>query len=176
MKLEEVKLGELEVETPKLKIEVLLPQLEDLKDMVWRLSNGVDDTRTKVDALMRDAGFPMPGGSLYMDEKASTRAELDEKTRAARAEATPKPRKRRTAAPDDAKPPEPEPGKPNGEDQDDEDTLRARIGFEAKRVQRTLGVGALRVAIRKVAGADILQVDDVPVPRLAALLTELQAL
>jgi hypothetical protein len=180
MKLDEVKIGGLEAEAPKLKIEVLMPQLEDLKDMIWRMSNAQDDTRNMVDALMRNAGFPMPGGSLYMDEKASglTRAELDEQTERHRAdiEARSKPRKRRTTAPADAKPPEPEPVKPNGEDQDDEDTLRARAGFEAKRVQRTLGVGGLRAAICKVAGADVLQIDDVPVAKLAQLLTELQAL
>ncbi len=63
-----------------------------------------------------------------------------------------------------------------GEDQDDEDTLRARASFEAKRVQRTLGIGASRAVIKKIAGDGVLQIDDVPAGQLPQLLDELQAL
>jgi hypothetical protein len=61
------------------------------------------------------------------------------------------------------------------EDHNDEDTQRARAAFEAKRVARTLGIGALRATIKKVAGDGILQVDDVPAWQLLQLLSELQA-
>jgi hypothetical protein len=39
----------------------------------------------------------------------------------------------------------------------------------------TLGIGALRATIKKVAGDGILQVDDVPAWQLLQLLSELQA-
>jgi hypothetical protein len=66
-----------------------------------------------------------------------------------------------------------EPRPTNGED---EDALRARVAFESKRVQRMLGVGAMRAAIKRVAGHGVLQIDDVPPQQLGELLTALQAL
>jgi hypothetical protein len=71
-----------------------------------------------------------------------------------------------------------EPVKVNGEalDDDDDDALRAQVAFEGKRITRTLGIGGMRAAIRKVTGENILQIDDVPVAQLPALLTALQAL
>jgi hypothetical protein len=59
---------------------------------------------------------------------------------------------------------------------DDENTLRARVTFEGKRVSRTFGVGGMRAAIRKITGENILQIDDVPLQALPALLAELQAM
>jgi hypothetical protein len=65
----------------------------------------------------------------------------------------------------------------NGEEHcaEDEDALRARVEFEAKRTTRQFGIGGTRAAIgRVVDGA--LRVDDVPAARLTAVLSALQAL
>jgi hypothetical protein len=59
---------------------------------------------------------------------------------------------------------------------EDEDTLRARVDFEAKRTTRQFGIGATRAAIKRIAGDGVLRVDDVPAVQLPLLLTELQAL
>lgn len=90
--------------------------------------------------------------------------------------ATPKPviRPRRRVTP-----PQPEPARVNGEDSDQEEeeaTLRARAAFEAKRTTRLLGLAATRAVLRKATGQNILQVDDVPVAQLPALIAELQAM
>ncbi len=61
-------------------------------------------------------------------------------------------------------------------DVEDEDTLRARVDFEAKRVTRQFGIGATRAAIKRMAGNGVLRVDEVPAVKLPALLAELQAL
>jgi hypothetical protein len=66
--------------------------------------------------------------------------------------------------------------KANGEDQESEEDLRARVAFEAKRIGRTFGIGAVRAVIKKTTGENILQVDDVPASHLPVLLTELQAM
>jgi hypothetical protein len=60
-------------------------------------------------------------------------------------------------------------------DAEDEDTLRARVEFEAKRTTRQFGIGGTRAAISRVADG-ALRVDDVPAAHLAAVLTALQAL
>jgi hypothetical protein len=60
--------------------------------------------------------------------------------------------------------------------EEDEDALRARVEFEGKRVQRMFGVGAMRAAVKRVAGDGVLRIDDVPLPQLGELLTALQAL
>ena len=62
------------------------------------------------------------------------------------------------------------------EDVDDEDALRARCEFEARRTTRQFGIGGTRAAIARVAGDGVLRVDDVPTARLAAVLSELQAM
>ena len=56
-----------------------------------------------------------------------------------------------------------------------EDDLRARATFESRRVTRLFGIGGTRAIIRKVAGQNAVNVDDVPVSMLPALITELQA-
>ena len=61
------------------------------------------------------------------------------------------------------------------DDQDSEEDLRAQAELEGKRISRTLGVGALRVAIKKVTGRNILRIDDVPAKQLPTLIYELQA-
>jgi hypothetical protein len=65
-----------------------------------------------------------------------------------------------------------------GEDHgvEDEDTLRARVDFEAKRTTRQFGIGATRAAIKRIAGDAVLRVDEVPAVLLPTLLAELQAL
>jgi hypothetical protein len=63
----------------------------------------------------------------------------------------------------------------NGEAAESEEDLRARAAFEAKRVARTFGIGAVRAVIKKVTQQNILQVDDVSASHLSVLLTELQA-
>jgi hypothetical protein len=93
----------------------------------------------------------------------------------------PAPKARRTPRATEKAKPAPlavEPTKANGEALDDEDTdaLRAQVAFEGKRITRTLGIGGMRAAIRKVTGENILQIDDVPAQRLSALLTALQGL
>jgi hypothetical protein len=64
----------------------------------------------------------------------------------------------------------------DGEAPEDEDALRARTAFEAKRVSRTHGVGAMRAAIKRIAGNGMLTVDEVPPKQLGDLLAALQAL
>ncbi len=41
---------------------------------------------------------------------------------------------------------------------------------------RTFGIGGMRAAIRKVAGASVLQLDDVALAQLPQLLSDLQAM
>jgi len=61
------------------------------------------------------------------------------------------------------------------EDVEDEDALRARVEFEAKRTTRQFGIAATRTVISSVADG-ALRIDDVPAARLAAALSALQAL
>jgi hypothetical protein len=58
---------------------------------------------------------------------------------------------------------------------EDEDTLRARVEFEEKRVRRLFGINGARAAISGAADG-VLRIDDVPVARLTAVLSALQAL
>ncbi len=92
------------------------------------------------------------------------------------AETKPK-RTRKAAAPTALAPATPAVSQTNGEDTDveDEDALRARCEFEAKRVQRLIGIGGMRAALSRVADG-VLHIDDVPAARLASVLTALQAL
>jgi hypothetical protein len=69
-----------------------------------------------------------------------------------------------------------EPAKVNGEDAESEEDLRARAAFEAKRVARTFGIGAVRAVLKKTTGENVLQVDDVAATHLSTLLSELQAM
>jgi len=98
----------------------------------------------------------------------------------------PEPAKRRVRAP--KAPPSP-PAAPtpaaateddvvDGEDHDfvEEDTLRAQTEFELKRVSRQFGVSAGRAVIKRVAGDDVLRIDDVPPWQMPLLLAKLRAL
>lgn len=64
----------------------------------------------------------------------------------------------------------------NSGDLEDEEDLRGRASFEARRTTRLFGIAGTRATIKQVAGANILTVDDVPVAKLPTLIKALQAL
>jgi hypothetical protein len=141
-------------------MEIRLPQLEEMKQQLQAQNELLQAQNDKIDAL----ALAVAG---------ATSAPVDPPL----SESEPKPVTKKRG-----RPPKAAVIKGNGEadeDEDDnnEDDLRARVAFEAKRVTRTLGIGGMRAAIRKATGgANILQVDDVPASKLSVLLTELQAM
>jgi hypothetical protein len=148
-------------------MEIRFPQLEELldwdaevRDLIEALNDKLAALNSKIDALAPAVAAPAP---TPIDPPLS--------------ESEPKPAPKKRGRPSKVKA-----STGNGEDHADEDVnneddLRARVTFEAKRVTRTLGIGGMRAAIRKATGgANILQVDDVPASKLPLLLTELQAM
>jgi hypothetical protein len=139
-------------------MEINFPQLHQLLDQNEALRAEIREMKAKIDTLVLAVESP---GREQLDPP------VEDKPKPA-AKAT-KLSKAKPAAPIEA----------NGEDhedQDDEETLRARVSFEGKRVSRSFGIGAVRASIKKVTGENILQVDDVPASQLLAPLTELRAL
>jgi hypothetical protein len=139
-------------------MEIHFPQLDEIKKQLQAMNDKIDALATSSAQL----ALPFANQPQPVPEQPKP--------------ATDKPRKAKKAPVAPVAPPT-----INGENldehvHDDEDTLRARVAFEGKRVQRLFGIGGLRSAIKKVTGENILQIDDVPVPNLSALLDEPQAM
>jgi hypothetical protein len=130
----------------------------------------LDTLIAKVDELeKRLDGFALVAAPLLQPESAKRRM------RAPKAPSAP------TSASNDDIPPRPGANDhiglaPSEEESFDEDALRVRVEFEAKRTTRQFGISATRAAIARVAGAEVVRLHDVPRSRLPSLLTELQAL
>jgi hypothetical protein len=133
-------------------VEIHLPQLEQLLKETAKNSSLLTLLVDKIDVLTLAAAA---SGPVSQPEPAAA---------AARA-------KRRSPK----SPPAPA-AEPNDKDHvEDEDALRARCEFEAKRTTRLVGLNGTRAAIARVADG-VLRIDDVPAARLPALLSALQAL
>ena len=135
-------------------MEVFLPQLDEMIELLEKLDK-------KLDALALTSAASSP----------VVQPEVSEPVKPAPAKRA---RKASTAATPAATPVA---SNVNGEDHDveDEDALRARVEFEARRVQRLIGISGMRAAISRVADG-VLRIDDVPAAQLEAALTALQAL
>jgi PII-like signaling protein len=136
------------------RIEGILPQLDEMIELLEKLDK-------KLDALALTSAASSP----------VVQPEVSEPVKPAPAKRA---RKASTAATPAATPVA---SNVNGEDHDveDEDALRARVEFEARRVQRLIGISGMRAAISRVADG-VLRIDDVPAAQLEAALTALQAL
>jgi hypothetical protein len=157
-------------------MDIYFPQLDEALELNAELQQTLDTLNTKLDALnakLDAIGQPIAAAPAAAVEPVQVELPLDTPKPAARKRerASAKPAQGNGEAPATAA------GSNDAADRrDDADALRALAGFEAKRVTRTHGVGALRAAIRQVTGEPILQTDDVPVAHLQPLVAALRAM
>jgi hypothetical protein len=175
-----------------MKFDVRMPQLAELRARLDELFNQIDALHAKIDALAgltstTASDVAIEGQTLSVLAETATESTQQELPQAGYLK--PGKRRRRVVEVISSKSEvtKVDAGKSNGEateavetaeatDDDEADALRARCEFEAKRVQRILGVGGVRSALRKVTGASVLRVDDVPAWQLAEVFVELQAM
>lgn len=144
-----------------MEFDVRMPQLTEVQIRLDELFNYVDALHRKLDDALALAAAA-PGPVSQPEVLSQPEAKPAKRARAPKAPSAPTPAATDANVADDHV--------------EDEDALRARVEFEAKRITRQFGIGATRAAISRVAGNGALRVDDVPAVHLPALLTELQVM
>jgi hypothetical protein len=169
-------------------MEIYFPQLEEMLDRDAAIKDLLNMMADRMNALENAIAAITPAATMVTPASTTPAAE---QTKPAKG----KPKRRTITSPHDAgttdtqgvfHPPAkgqrvPVPDGADGaaedtNDDEDEEDLRARASFEARRTTRLYGIAGTRAAIKKIAGANVLNVDDVPVAKLPALITALQAL
>jgi hypothetical protein len=147
-------------------MEIYFPQLEELGDRDAEIRDFIKQIADRMNALESAiatiTAAPTPQPEQVQPELPLTEAPPETK----------KPRRTKATVKGNGEAAAPQ----HKDDDEDEEDLRARATFEARRTTRLYGIAGTRATIKRVAGPTVLNVDDVPTEKLPALIEALQAL